>query len=315
MFRHAYDQVDPARIWEIATRDLPQVEAAAEWRAPESKSNPSNGVEASSAAWPRAPGRSLAPRGGWPPCAGRGGAPARRAQSRPLSGWLSNGSPSSIRWRAWRSSVAAEAASGGAGCTPRSMPVVSAPRLRLWPPRALRRRSRRRSRAPARCARRYPDRPPPGRHVDRRRVAPPRVAPDAAEQRAGGDAGGVTPAPQRAHRAELGGAVRKGDRDALAVAVAFRERQGDAQPVRAGFEIAAGSGQLGAAERAGEAEQQQRAVAQPRGRRRSAARISRNMPTAAASFAGNSPRLAARSSPANVSPTTAVVVGKAQPAR
>jgi uncharacterized protein with HEPN domain len=26
----AYDQVDPARIWEIATRDLPQVAAAAE---------------------------------------------------------------------------------------------------------------------------------------------------------------------------------------------------------------------------------------------------------------------------------------------
>ncbi|MBO0711232.1 MAG: DUF86 domain-containing protein, partial [Acetobacteraceae bacterium] len=26
--RHAYDQIDPARIWEIATRDLPLLEAA-----------------------------------------------------------------------------------------------------------------------------------------------------------------------------------------------------------------------------------------------------------------------------------------------
>jgi uncharacterized protein with HEPN domain len=30
VLRHAYDQVDPARIWEIATRDLPDVAAAAE---------------------------------------------------------------------------------------------------------------------------------------------------------------------------------------------------------------------------------------------------------------------------------------------
>jgi hypothetical protein len=28
--RHAYDQVDPARIWEIATGDLPRMAAAAE---------------------------------------------------------------------------------------------------------------------------------------------------------------------------------------------------------------------------------------------------------------------------------------------
>jgi uncharacterized protein with HEPN domain len=28
--RHAYDQVDPARIWEIATGDLPPMAAAAE---------------------------------------------------------------------------------------------------------------------------------------------------------------------------------------------------------------------------------------------------------------------------------------------
>ena len=30
VLRHAYDQVDPARIWEIATQDLPQLAAAAE---------------------------------------------------------------------------------------------------------------------------------------------------------------------------------------------------------------------------------------------------------------------------------------------
>jgi uncharacterized protein with HEPN domain len=30
VLRHAYDQVDPARIWEIAIRDLPQVAAAVE---------------------------------------------------------------------------------------------------------------------------------------------------------------------------------------------------------------------------------------------------------------------------------------------
>jgi len=30
VLRHAYDQVDPGRIWEIATRDLPELAAAAE---------------------------------------------------------------------------------------------------------------------------------------------------------------------------------------------------------------------------------------------------------------------------------------------
>jgi len=29
VLRHAYDQVDPSRIWEIVTRDLPLLEAAA----------------------------------------------------------------------------------------------------------------------------------------------------------------------------------------------------------------------------------------------------------------------------------------------
>lgn len=30
VLRHAYDQVDPARLWEIATQDLPQLTASAE---------------------------------------------------------------------------------------------------------------------------------------------------------------------------------------------------------------------------------------------------------------------------------------------
>jgi uncharacterized protein with HEPN domain len=30
VLRHAYDQVDPARVWEIVTRDLPRMAAAAE---------------------------------------------------------------------------------------------------------------------------------------------------------------------------------------------------------------------------------------------------------------------------------------------
>jgi uncharacterized protein with HEPN domain len=30
VLRHAYDQVDPTRIWEIVTRDLPQLAAAAQ---------------------------------------------------------------------------------------------------------------------------------------------------------------------------------------------------------------------------------------------------------------------------------------------
>jgi len=30
VLRHAYDQIDPVRIWEIATGDLPRMAAAAE---------------------------------------------------------------------------------------------------------------------------------------------------------------------------------------------------------------------------------------------------------------------------------------------
>ncbi len=56
--------------------------------------------------------------------------------------------------------------------------------------------------------------------------------PDAAEQRAVGDPGGVLPAAQRAHRAEFGGAERQRDGDTRAGAVALGERQGEAQPAR-----------------------------------------------------------------------------------
>ena len=77
-----------------------------------------------------------------------------------------------------------------------------------------------------------------------------------------GDAGGVLPAAQRAHRAEFGGAERQGDGDARAGAVALGERQGEAQPARGGFQVLqADRRQLGPAQRAGEARQQQGAVA------------------------------------------------------
>ena len=86
--------------------------------------------------------------------------------------------------------------------------------------------------------------------------------PDAAEQRAVGETGGVLPAAQRAHRAEFGGAERQGDGDAFAVAVALGERQGEAQPARGGFQVLQPDRrQLGPAQRAGEAHQQQGAVA------------------------------------------------------
>ena len=65
------------------------------------------------------------------------------------------------------------------------------------------------------------------------------------------------------------------------------------------------SGRLGAAEGTGEAQQQQRPVAQPGRSSPIGATNSRSMPTFLASL----------SSPANVSVTTAVVVGEGKPAR
>ena len=59
------------------------------------------------------------------------------------------------------------------------------------------------------------------------------------------------------------GAERQGDGDAFAVAVALGERQGEAQPAWSGFQVLqADRRQLGPAQRAGEAGQQQGAVAQ-----------------------------------------------------
>ena len=130
--------------------------------------------------------------------------------------------------------------------------------------------------------------------------ASPRRRPDPTEQRSRGDAGGVKPALQRAHRRGCRPATR-------ALPVVLREGQGDAQPMLGGLEIAdPDPDQQGAAKRVCEAEQQQRPVAQP-----VVARILRRMPIFAASL-GFGPRpacLASRSCPAKVSATAAVVVG------
>ena len=194
--------------------------------------------------------------------------------------------------------------------------MVSAPRLRLWPPRAAGSKPAAAARA---CTMRATVRgsiaavPTVGG-----RGTPPRAAgPDAAEQRAVGDPGGVLPAAQRAHRAEFGGAERQGDGDALAVAVALGERQGEAQPAWSGFQVLqADRRQLGPAQRAGEADQQQGAVAE-------AAQVVADRGEDLAQHADrggelrrDSPRCAAsRRIPASVSPTTASAVGTGQPAR
>jgi hypothetical protein len=87
---------------------------------------------------------------------------------------------------------------------------------------------------------------------------------DAAEQRAFGDAGGGLPAAQRAHRAEVGGAIGDGDEDGAAGALALRAGQGKPQTALARFPVRdPDGGQLGAAQRPGEAEQQQGPIAQP----------------------------------------------------
>ena len=143
------------------------------------------------------------------------------------------------------------------------MPVVSAPRLRLWPPRVAASKPAAAARA---CTMRATVRgsigwvPTVGG-----RGMPPRAGGSQMRRNSGpvGDAGGVLPAAQRAHRAEFGGAERQGDGDALAVAVALGERQGEAQPARGGFQVLhPDRRQLGPAQRAGEAHQQQGAVAQ-----------------------------------------------------
>jgi hypothetical protein len=75
--------------------------------------------------------------------------------------------------------------------------------------------------------------------------------------------GSVLPAAQCAHRAEFGGAVRDGDGDAAAGAVALAAWQGQAQPALARLEMLdPDRRQLGAPQGSGEADQQQGAVAQ-----------------------------------------------------
>ena len=143
------------------------------------------------------------------------------------------------------------------------MPVVSAPRLRLWPPRVAASKPAAAARA---CTMRATVRgsigwvptvggrgmSPRAGGIQMRRNSGPSVRP------------AVPPAAQRAHRTECGGAERQGDGDAFAVAVALGERQGEAQPARGGFQVLhPDRRQLGPAQRAGEADQQQGAVAQP----------------------------------------------------
>ena len=115
--------------------------------------------------------------------------------------------------------------------------------------------------------------------------------PDAAEQRAVGDPGGVLPAAQRAHRAECGGAERQGDGDAGAGAVALGERQGEAQPrgaaSRCPTRIAASSDRRSAPANPVSSRARSR---RPRRSSPIGARISRSTPTAAASFCAVTPR-------------------------
>ncbi len=94
-----------------------------------------------------------------------------------------------------------------------------------------------------------------------RRAWPGPWLPRAPEHRARGDAGRLQPQFQRAHRAQLGVAVgqRHGDRvDLLALAA----RQGEPEAALGGLQVlAADRRQLGAPQGAGEAHQQQGAVA------------------------------------------------------
>jgi hypothetical protein len=164
---------------------------------------------------------------------------------------------------------------------PRSMPVVSAPRLRLWPARSRRAK-------PAATARAWTmsaiERDVSAalpiwgrgggsvfgslsrlRAVGRQLAATSRPAtrrePDSPEDRTVGDAGGGEPGIQRAHRAQLGPAVGQGDDDGVRLrSLGLRDRQpqstvGLLQPLEPDGR------QLRAAQRAGEADQQQGAVA------------------------------------------------------
>ena len=92
---------------------------------------------------------------------------------------------------------------------------------------------------------------------------PPRRHPDPPEHRPLGDPGGVLPAPQGAHRAERRAAERDGDGHCLAVALALGAGQGELQAAVALLEVVdPDGGEFAAAQGAGEADQQQGAVAQ-----------------------------------------------------
>ena len=96
-----------------------------------------------------------------------------------------------------------------------------------------------------------------GRRPARRRVRRPGRGPEPPEHQPGSDAGAS--AGQRAHRAGATDAIRNADLHPLARPVSLGDRHGDAQPVLARLEVVdLDAGELAAAERAGEADQQQR---------------------------------------------------------
>ncbi len=140
--------------------------------------------------------------------------------------------------------------------------------------------------------------------------------PDAPEDRALGDAGRRLPGGGSAHRPELALAVGQGDGHGVGLRV-LGLRQGELQPALGLFEVfGADRGELGAAQRAGEAGQDQGAIVQAAQVAGMGTRIWRRMAAVAATFlAGSSPhRAASRRIPATVSETQASSVGTGQPA-
>ena len=122
-----------------------------------------------------------------------------------------------------------------------------------------------------------------GRRPARRRVRRPGRGPEPPQHQPGSDAGAS--AGERAHRAGVTDAIRNADLHPLARPVSLGDRQGDAQPVLARLEVVdRDAGELAAAERAGEADQQQRAIAQLGRSSPIDARISRSTAIRAASL-------------------------------
>ena len=121
---------------------------------------------------------------------------------------------------------------------PRAMPVLNAPRLRLWPPSSA-------GSKPARAARLWMIRatvpasiataPTRGRGYCGRRGRA------AGSRSAGtlplGDPGGVLPGAERADRTKIGGAIGNGHGNAPAGALALAVRQGQAQAAFAGCQM------------------------------------------------------------------------------